>query len=134
MVRVGVRVGCGGGRTSGEHDVLVEASAAVDGRALDGLVDDEGDGGRVVGVCDLRVEEDLWAEEALVGHVTLPRLGGLCEAVDLPKRDGVQPKGRAVVRGRGAPSWPMMQPFEGVSGERGGCAFLVHLAAVEPYP
>ena len=99
-------MGVGVGRTSGEHDVLVEASAAVDGRALDGLVDDEGDGGRVVGVCDLRVEEDLWAEEALVGHVTLPRLGGLREAVDLPNTDGGCVRGGgAVIGGRGAPSW-----------------------------
>ena len=59
---------------------------------MDGLVDDEGHGGGVVGVGDLGVEEDLRPEEALVGDVALPRLGGLRQAVDL-----LGPLGRVVV-------------------------------------
>ena len=63
--------------------VRVTVQVRVDGRALDGLVDDEGHGGGVVGVGDLGVEEDLRPEEALVGDVALPRLGGLRQAVYL---------------------------------------------------
>ena len=39
--------------------VRVTVRVRVDGRALDGLVDDEGHGRGVVGVGDLGVEEDL---------------------------------------------------------------------------
>ena len=54
--------------------VLVQPAAAVDRRTLDGLVDDLRYGGGVVGVGDLRVEEDLGAQEALVGDIALPLL------------------------------------------------------------
>ena len=72
------------GRTSREHDILVQAATAVDWRPLDGLVDHEWYGGRVVRVGDLRVEEDLRAQETLVSHVAFPRCSALGFATDLP--------------------------------------------------
>mmetsp|Transcript_8825 Transcript_8825/g.17810 ORF Transcript_8825/g.17810 Transcript_8825/m.17810 type:complete len:278 (-) Transcript_8825:231-1064(-) len=71
------------GRAPREHDVFVQAAATVDGGSLDCLVDDQRHGGRVVRVGDLRVEEDLRPEEALVRHVTLPRPGELRLAIHL---------------------------------------------------
>ena len=52
-----------------EDDVLVEAAADIDRGGLDDRVDDGGERGEEVGRVDLRVEEDLRGEEALVPDV-----------------------------------------------------------------
>jgi len=54
---------------AGQDDVLVQAAAHVDGRRLDDLVDDNGERGQEVGRVDLRVEEDLRSQEALVTDI-----------------------------------------------------------------
>lgn len=55
--------------TTREHDVLVQATTDVDGAGLDDAVDHGGQGRQEVGAVDLRVEEDLGRQEALVAHV-----------------------------------------------------------------
>ena len=67
------------GRAAAQDDVLVKRSAHVDRAILHDRVDGLGDGCGKVGVGELRVEEDLWAEEALVADVDLPWL--LCHWV-----------------------------------------------------
>lgn len=55
--------------TTREHDVLVQTTTNVDGAGLDNAVDHGGQGRQEVGAVDLRVEEDLGRQEALVAHV-----------------------------------------------------------------
>lgn len=64
------------GGTTGEDDVLVQATADVDGAVLDDVVDDGGEGDGEVGGEDFRVEEDLRTQEALVTNVNLVGLLG----------------------------------------------------------
>ena len=55
--------------TTREHDVLVQTTTNVDGAGLDDAVNDGGQGRKEVGAVDLRVEEDLGRQEALVAHI-----------------------------------------------------------------
>lgn len=56
-------------RPAREDNVLVEALPYIDGRGLDDAIHDNGERGQEVGGVDLRVEEDLGGEEALVADV-----------------------------------------------------------------
>ena len=68
------------GGTARKDDVLVEATAGIDGAGLDGLVDEDGEGGEEVARVDLGVEEDLGGEETLVADVD--RVGLLGDGVE----------------------------------------------------
>lgn len=57
-------------RAAGQHDVLVQPSAHIDGALHDGVVDHVGQRGGEVGGEDFGIEEHLGAQEALVAHVT----------------------------------------------------------------
>lgn len=57
------------GGAAGENDILVEASANVDGRLLDDAIDDGGERGQEVGGVDFGVEEDFRGEESFVANI-----------------------------------------------------------------
>lgn len=68
------------GGAAGEHDVLVQPAAHVDGALHDGVVHHVGQRSREVGAEDFGVEEHLGPEEALVSDVTgVRQTGGTLE-------------------------------------------------------
>jgi hypothetical protein len=67
-------------RSTAQHDVVVQRPSNVDRAVLDHIVDDLRDWCREIGIGELRMEEDLRPEEALVADIDVERL--LCHAVD----------------------------------------------------
>lgn len=55
--------------TTNARTDLVQASTNVDGRGLNGAIDNLRKWGQEVGRVDFRIEEDLGSEEALVPNV-----------------------------------------------------------------
>lgn len=57
------------GGSSRENDILVEATASIDGAGLDSLIDKDGEGSKEIARVNLGVEEHLGGEETLITYI-----------------------------------------------------------------
>ena len=85
------------GGSTGQDDVLVQASSDIDWRSLDDSVNDLGEGSQKVGRVDFGVEEDFRGEETLVSDVEVVFL--VCQHVSGCSDHSTHPSSDAVLAG-----------------------------------
>jgi len=68
------------GRTTKQNNVLIESTTGIDGAALNGVIDDLGEGSQEVAAVNFGVEENLGTEETFVTNIDGEWL--LCDGFD----------------------------------------------------